>query len=217
MASISRDKNGTKRIMFIDAHGKRHTLRMGKINVKAAEAFVARLDRLTASRLTGTPIDAQSAQWLAELPEAMYSKLVSVGLVESREATTTHTLGSMLDAYFETMSVKESTRIRYAQTQRLLIDSFGSQRTIESITPHDADKWRSVLEVKKYAPAKIARDVSVARMFFKQAVRWGMTTSNPFEGVRAGAQTNRERLYYLKPEDTQKLIDAAPDADWRCI
>lgn len=72
MASISRDKGGTKRILFTDANGKRHTIRMGKINVKAAGAFVARLERLIASKLTGTPADAQTAQWLSELPDGVY-------------------------------------------------------------------------------------------------------------------------------------------------
>jgi integrase len=115
------------------------------------------------------------------------------------------------------MSVKDSTRTRYAQTKRLLLAHFGEDHPLESITPRDADKLRSALEAKGFAPAKIARDVSVARMFFKQAVRWTMTPSNPFEGVRAGAQTNRDRMYYLTPEDSHKLIEAAPDADWRCI
>jgi integrase len=54
-------------------------------------------------------------------------------------------------------------------------------------------------------------------MIFKQAVRWELITSNPFEGVKAGSQTNRDRLFYLKPEDARKLIDAAPSSDWRCI
>jgi len=115
------------------------------------------------------------------------------------------------------MSVKESTRTRYAQTKRLLLEHFDKDHPLESITPRDADKWRSALEAKGFAPAKIARDVSVARMFFKQAVRWAMIPRNPFEGVRAGAQTNRDRMYYLTPEDSHKLIEAAPDADWRCI
>tara|TARA_R110002072_G_scaffold42064_13_gene118247 strand:- start:29837 stop:31195 length:1359 start_codon:yes stop_codon:yes gene_type:complete len=217
MASLIRDKGGTKRIQFMLAKGDRRTIRLGKINVKAAERFYARVENLIDSVQTATPIDSQTAQWLAELPEDTYSKLVQAGLAEPREATQRHTIGGLLDEYFDTMSVKESTRTRYAQSKRLLLDHFDKDHPLESITTRDADKWRSALESIGYAPAKIARDVSVARMFFKQAVRWSMIPSNPFEGVRAGAQTNRERLYYLNPEDAHKLIEAAPDADWRCI
>lgn len=191
MASLTRDKNGSKRIQLMFAKADRRTIYLGKINVKVAEQFLSRIERLIASVQTGTPIDSQTAQWLSSLPDETYSKCVHVGLVESRESTTTHTLESMLDEYFATMSVKQSTRTRYEQTRRLLLEHFNKARALDSITTRDADKWRSFLEAKQYASAKIARDVSVARMFFKQAVRWDMVSSNPFEGVRAGAQTNR--------------------------
>jgi len=217
MASISRDKNGTKRIMFSDVSGKRQTIRMGKLNVKTAEAFVVRLDRLIASSKTGTPVDALTNQWLAELPEGVYAKLVKVELVQPRQVTASHTLGVLLEEYFETMSVKDSTRIRYSQTKRILLEYFGQDRTLESITPRDADKYRVWLVGKEYATAKISKEIQIARMFFKRAVRWEMIPSNPFEGVRGGAQTNRDRMTYVTPEIAHKLIETAPSADWRCI
>ncbi|MBL4809922.1 MAG: site-specific integrase [Phycisphaerales bacterium] len=216
MASISRDKNGTKRITFTDANGKRHTIRMGKMSVKVAEAFKARLERLIESRLSNTAINSDTAQWLAGLPDDTYTKLAKAGLVEPREQAKACTLGGMLDEYFKTISVKDATRIRYAQTQRRLNKHFGKDHPIKSITPHDADKWRTAQESTLSNPT-ISRDVNAARMFFKQAVRWGMIPSNPFEGVKAGAQTNEGRKHYLPPEEALKLIDAAPDADWRCI
>ena len=217
MASLSKDKNGTKRIQWVDADSKRHTIRLGKINVKAAEAFLARLERLVASRLTGTPVDGQTAQWLAELPDGLYGKLVGQGLADAREVSEAHTLGAMLDEYFQTMSVKESTRTRYGQTKRLLIDHFGRARALDSITTRDCDQWRVWLTKKNYASAKIGKEVSIARMFIRQAVRWGMIPANPFEGVRGGSQSNRARLHYIPLEQAHKLIQAAPDADWRCI
>lgn len=79
MASLSKDKNGTKRIMFMDQAGKRRTIRLGKINVKAAESFLMRVGRFIAASSTGTPIDTQTIQWLAELPDDTYTKLVNAG------------------------------------------------------------------------------------------------------------------------------------------
>ena len=38
MASLSRDKSGGKRILFIDADGKRRAIRLGKVSVRAAES-----------------------------------------------------------------------------------------------------------------------------------------------------------------------------------
>lgn len=217
MASISRDKNGRKRIQWTDEQGKRHTIRLGKINMKAADAFLARLERLIASHITNTSVDVQTAQWLRELPDSIHSKLAKQGLVEAREPTEQHTLDSLLNAYFETATVKQSTLTRYFQTRRLLIERFGAERPLENISHRDADEWKSWLLERGYAPAKVARDIGIARMFFRTAVRWDLIATNPFEGVRAGSQTNREKLTYITPEDTLKLIEDAPDADWRCI
>jgi len=217
MASLIRDKNDTKHIQFMFAKGDRRTIRLGKINVKAAQAFKVRLESLIDSVSLNTSIGSETAQWLAGLPDDTYAKLVFVGLAEPREAAQTHALGGMLDEYFATMSVKDSTRTRYGQTKRLLIEHFGKDRAIESITPHDGDKWRAWLCERGYAEAKIGRDIRGARMFFKKAMKWGMVPSNPFVDVKAGRKTNRKKAFFVTPGATFKIIKACPDADWRCI
>ncbi len=217
MASLIRDKGGSKRIQFMFAKGDRRTIRLGKVNVKAAEAFKARVEPLISSVKMNTSIGSQTAQWLSELPDDAYNKLVQVDLVEERSSAKKHTLGGLLDEAFSTMNVKDSTRTRYAQSKRLLTEHFENDRTLDSITSHDADRYRVWLVDKQYANAKVSKEIQIARMFFKQAVRWTMISINPFEGVRGGSQTNRERMYYLTPEDAHKLIEGAPDADWRCI
>ena len=217
MASLIRDKGGSKRIQFMFAKGDRRTIRLGKINVKSAEAFKVRVESLIDSVRLNTPINPQTAQWLTGLPDDTYAKLVLAGLSESREVAKTHTLEGMLDEYFATMSVKESTRIRYAQTKRLLIDYFGNDCPVDSISTLDGDKWRAWLCEKGYAEAKIGRDVRGARMYFKKAMKWGMIPSNPFEDVKAGRKTNRKKAFFVTPEAAFKIIEACPDADWRCI
>ena len=217
MASISRDKNGTKRILFVDANKKRHTIRLGKVSVKTAESFKFRIESLIASHRTGSAIEAQTADWVSTLPDEIHERLERAGLVAPRERCEQHTLGDLLKSCFESMSVKESTRTRYKQSRRLLFERFGEGRPLDDIAPRDADAYRSWLETKDYAPAKVAKEIVIARMFMKKAVRWNMIPSNPFDGVIAGAQTNRDRLFFLEPEKAQRLIDAAPNADWRCI
>lgn len=217
MASLSKDKNGTKRIQWTDANGKRQTIRLGKMHVKPAESFLAQLERLIGYHNTNTPIDRQTAHWLTGLSDTLHDKLVNQGLATPRVIQESHTLGSMLDEYFQTMSVKESTRIRYAQTRRLLIEYFGVDRTLDSITPRDGDQWRAWMVRKGFADAKIGRDVRVARMFFRKAVQWGMIEGNPFADVKAAPQTSKVPKRFITPEEAAQLIEAAPDADWRCI
>ena len=75
MASISRDKNGTKRILFLDAYKKRHTIRLGKVSVKVAESFKLRIEALISAHRTGSVIDAQTADWVATLPDEIHARM----------------------------------------------------------------------------------------------------------------------------------------------
>ena len=61
MASLIRDKGGSKRIQFMFAKGDRRTIRLGKINVKSAEAFKVRVESLIDSVRLNTPINPQTA------------------------------------------------------------------------------------------------------------------------------------------------------------
>lgn len=44
-----------------------------------------------------------------------------------------------------------------------------------------------------------------------------MLGENPFEGVRAGIQTNDSRRRHVSLETFQKVLDACPDQEWRVL
>ena len=46
MASIARDKNGTRRILFVAPDGKRPTIRLGKVSQRTAEGIKYRVEQL---------------------------------------------------------------------------------------------------------------------------------------------------------------------------
>ena len=50
-----------------------------------------------------------------------------------------------------------------------------------------------------------------------KAVRWQMIVENPLADVKAGSQTNRERMYFIPCDVAQKVFDACPDAQWRLL
>ncbi len=85
MASIAREKNGTRRILFVAPDGKRKTIRLGKVPQRTAEAVKFRVEHLLAAKLTGHAVDADTARWVAELEPAMADKLAAVGLTEPRQ------------------------------------------------------------------------------------------------------------------------------------
>jgi len=78
MASVSRDKNGTKRILFM-LRGERKCLRLGKMPVKAAQTFKAHVEALVWTLESNTSPDGNTAQWVADLGPDLFGKLVGVG------------------------------------------------------------------------------------------------------------------------------------------
>src|SRR6185436_4127635 len=69
----------------------------------------------------------------------------------------------------------------------------------------------------RYATATISRTVLYARQVFRWAVRRGMARVNPFAELKAGTQINAARAVFVSRETIAKVIDAAPDAEWRLL
>lgn len=132
-------------------------------------------------------------------------------------APETRSLGGLLDSYFDVLDVKDSTRGRYGQTERLLVEHFGRDMPLAKITIREAESWRAALVEHGLAPATVSKNVGIARQMFRKAHQWALIDANPFEGVKAGSQHNRERLHYVPRADVERLLDAAPSIDWKAI
>ena len=171
MASMSRDKNGTKRITFAGSNGERLVVRLGKVPVKAAESFCLRVEALRAAKTTGTPMDAELSAWVRDLPDETHSRLVRVGLVESRSAAAVVTMGELLERFVATADVKPATRAAYRQTTNSLRDHFGANAAIGTLTESDADGWRKSIAESGIAGATVAKRVHVAKTIFRRAIK----------------------------------------------
>ncbi len=217
MASISRDANGTKRVLFTDGDGQRRSVRLGDVPVKAAETFRLRVEALLSAKTTGTPWDAELSAWVRDLPDRMHDRLARVELVELRTRTPAVTLGNLLDRFEAAAVVRPATRAAYRQTTGSLREHLGAETPLGSITAVHADGWRKAIAESGLAPATVAKRVHVARAIFKRAMRWGLIPSSPFADLRAGSQSNPERAYYVTPESIQAILAACPDDQWRAI
>lgn len=217
MASVSRDANGTKRVLFTDGDGERRSVRLGKVSTKAAETFRLRVEALLAAKELHQSPDAELAAWLRDLPERMYARLARVGLVESRTKAAAVTLGGLFAAFFAGVDVKPATLVRMKQAETALVEHFSDARDVATIREADADAWRAGLAKAGYAPATISRTVLYARQVFRWAMRRGMASGNPFATLKAGAQVNHARAMFVSRETIAKVIDAAPDAEWRLL
>lgn len=216
MASISTDPSGNKTIQFIGSDRKRRSIRLGKMRLKTVEAIRDRVEELVASGMTGKSPKPSLLEWLEEADDGLYAKLAAVGLVEPRGGAG-DALGLFLDRYIGTrQDVRPNTLRNLTQSRRYLVEFFGGDRQLRTITGGEADAFGFHMHAK-YAEATAARVIKHARQFFKAAIRSKLMKENPFLAVKAGSMENDERLHFVSREDTEKLLAAAPSLEWRVI
>ncbi len=214
MASLIRDKDGTRRCQFV-LGGKRYTIRLGRTDARSATAFTCRIESLIASRRTGV-LDASAAEWLEGLDDELHAKLANSGLVRPRAHRQT-TLATLLEAYFANLDVKASTRRTYEQTREGLTAHFGEEMLLMEFGELRAQEWRRAMVKDKLAEATIAKRVKTARAIFAAGVRWKMLKENPFLYLKAGSMRNPSRLVIVPAADVEKVIDQCTDPQWRAL
>ena len=56
-----------------------------------------------------------------------------------------------------------------------------------------------------------------AKVFFNVAVKRKLIASNPFTELESKSFANKSRQYFLERKDADKILDACPDAQWKCL
>ena len=230
MASLSSDKNGNRTIQFVAGDRKRRSVRLGAIPKKDANTIKSKIEALNAAAISQTSWDAETAAWVGKLPSLLYDKLAKVGLVPVRTAVAQVTLGSFLAAYIEGRSdVKGNTEMNYNQAKRSLIEYFGSNKLIASVTPGDADefrRWMAAGEVgsdgtvvrKKLSDNTVRRRCGFARQFFRAAMRKRLINENPFGEMKGvSIRSNRTRDHFVPRDDAEKVLEKCPDTQWKLL
>lgn len=217
MASVSRDPNGMKRILFTNGDNERKAVRLGKASAKDAESFALKVEAILSNQALGHAHDAELSAWLRDLPERTYGRLVKVGLAEPRVVAAALTLGKLLDRFEAAAMVKPATKAAYQQTLGSLRTHFGEATPVRSITASHADEWQKAITDSGIAVATVSKRVRVAKAIFTKAVKWGLIPVNPFGELRCGSQSNPERAVYVSTESIQAIMAGCPDDQWRGI
>ena len=215
MASVVNRPNGRREVQFKDAHGKRQTLRLGKIPKRDAEAIKTRVEHLLAAQLSRQPLDGDTAKWVAGIDDVLADRLAAVGLIRQRESVL---LAEFVEEYLNRRTdYKPATLVRNRQTQRYLVAFFGADRNLRDITDGDADDWRLFLLQSGLSDNTIRKHVQIAKQFFSHAVRKKLIESNPLSHLKSTVQGNPDRYHFVTREVADKVLDACPDAEWRLI
>ena len=112
--------------------------------------------------------------------------------------------------------MKPNTRRNLEACKARLVEFFGADRDMRNITHADAEGWAAAL-AEKYAPATAGRTIKRARQFFKAAMRNKIVAENVFTDLKASGQANKERQFHVDRDVIFRVIDAAPDAEWRLL
>ncbi|NQV26959.1 MAG: site-specific integrase [Rhodopirellula sp.] len=228
MASLIQEKDGRRRIQFYDGNRKRRSIGLGSISERNAERIRDKVEQLVEHAVTGTPLDSDVSRWVASLDDRMHSKLAKAGLDDSRpgqqpasradESAIVQCLESFLNSYIEKRTdVKQGTRTFYGHTRRNLVDYFGADRALSEITEGDADDFRRYLIRELPSEATVNRRCGMAKTFFRAAVRHRLISSNPFKDLEASPKSNAARQRFIDRETIDRIIECAPDAEWRLI
>ena len=219
MASVNKDTKGW-RVEFTPPKGKRRQLRLGKISDKGAREIGRHIERIIESKKTGIAVPGDTDAWLARLPDALRTRLVTAGLVEAIGHRTSSKLGAFLDEYIGSRSdIKQGTRDHFNSARRWLEKHFGADRDMASVTAGEADAYRIWLGTCGQAENTARRLCSRAKQFFRAALRRKLITENPFGDMKklvVGPSPER-RVRFIDKATAARVLAACPDDEWRLI
>ncbi len=222
MAGVSRTiKDGQVRfrISFYNKDGERKFVRLTNVNERSAQRIADKIDLLVAASIDGGGIGGDLAAWVRNAGKDLQEKLERVGLLapQEKKEPSDPTLKDFLDSYTSSRhDVKKGTSINYGIVVKDLINFFSEERRIGTITPGDADEFRRHL-LKRLSDNTVRRRCGRARQFFRAAERKRLIEGNPFDMKNLTVRGNRERDYYVTPEQAAAVLEACPDNEWRLI
>ncbi len=227
MASISKLAKGEKAIQFYDHTEKRRTIRVRHLTMSQAERMADRIEALVAARATRSLIDADTIKWLSEIADSIHAKLVGFDLCSPRVAAAPTepeptpevvTVGKFLGDYLAMRTDVRPLTARNLRESAARLEKFlGKGRPIAEVTALDADGYNLHLR-KTLGENTVRRLVSRARQFFSAALRGRLIAENPFGHIKnLKVRSVKERQAFVTRETIHKLLDAAPDAEWRAI
>lgn len=215
MASVSRNPNGHKSVQVVCPDGKRRTIRLGKITLKDARLFCGHVEQLVASRIAGRQPEESTIKWLTGLPAKHLIKLQQFGLTDAKPSAT---LGDFLDEHFHrNRKLHPGTLTVWHQIRRNLIECFGPDRDLRTLTEADADDLRFFLLREDLAEATRKRRAGFAKQFMNAAIKRGYLESNPFASLKSGHVVNEARQQFIERDDIDKVMQACTDDEFRLI
>ncbi len=214
MASIANDPDGRRRILFVAPDESRKTIRLGKCDRKTAESILRHVEALLGARMCGQPTPRETAAWLTTIGHTLRDKLAAARLVDAPKRAA---LGEFLRTHILTRpDVKPATLEVWQQPCRNLVEFFGEDKPLQSITPGECDQFKAWLLTQDLAPATVAKRLSFARTFLHVARKHKYIEENPFIEVKIPAANVTARQRFIDRDAMRRILELASPT-WRTI
>lgn len=216
MASVIDDPNGRRRIQFVAPDQSRKTIRLGKIDRRAAESICRHVEALLAAKLNGQPLLRDTAAWLAGVAPKLKEKLHKVELIEAEKKLT---VKQYLDDWLANRRAAghaTASLLAWGQSVREMNTMFG-ERSLASLTHADGEAYRAAMQARDLRSTTVHKRLGHARQMLEDAVRLGHITANPFRHVRQRMGDVSERRAYVAVADVSRVTDHCPNVWWKLL
>lgn len=241
MASLSKDGKSW-RIRFVDGDGHRHGIRLPGFKKSEADVVFSRVKELVAARIGNQAMATVTASWLAGIDERLRSRLEAAGLVNPPEQTDSETesarciptLIEFLTTFvnrgktIEGMPASKQTKNKWKGTKTLLLNCFDGSRKLDSFTLADGRTFREWMEARKIPKTtrtptgrmsenSMRQRMANCKTFFNYAVTEELIAVNPFRNQFSSCVKHDDGKLNVPSEVVDKVIEAAPNAQWRLL
>src|SRR5262249_2652666 len=132
--------------------------------------------------------------WVARLGDKLAKKLARAGLIAPRSSGIVPSIADFAKVFLESKPhVKPTTRRTFQVALDRVTDAIGPEMRLTDISEETILAAIAKLKADGYAPAFVAKLVTIAKAMFRVAVRRGVLDKNPLEYITAGSQVNKAR------------------------
>jgi hypothetical protein len=206
MMTIVNDPNGRRRIMFIDRDHARRAVSIGKMSKSRADTFKTKVEHLVTAKITGRPLDGETARWVAGLGDEIHDRLAAVGLVPRRQR---QQLGPWLEKYVASRTdLKPGSARKLGQTTAKLLAPFDPKAPPFGRSPRTTRRTGDGgLGVQGLSVAAVKIHSGNAKTIFAQAEEDKLIEELPFRELVSGS-TAAVNDRYVTPTEAGAIIDA---------
>lgn len=187
---------------------------------KRANSMLSHIDGLIETRASGQALTPAQLKWLDGLKPGQRKTLLNAGLIGVVDTSATagaKTIADFLTQWFRHRAdSKPSTILAWGHVRRNLVEYFGADKALGSITEDDAENFQRWLAGnQKLSPATTRKRIQIAKQMLESARKARLIQENPFSEMKTGAINNKSRQHFVSISDILKVLDACSSTEWR--